>query len=471
MSDKEKTTIRSKGASIDDAVNEALLRLGARRDEVEITVLEEGKPGVLGVFGRKRAEVEVTRKAGGRSRGGRGGRSRDQGDRAESRGRGRGRGRGRDRDDANRSERSEKAKEEPRREARRGENGPETRAEGGETRRRRRRRPARDEADAAKETPQKQAVAARDQGGDDDQKNDGETRRRRRRGGRRRRRRSDGDGPAGDAPQTRAVGSAEVNGNLIPSDDAEEVNGNLRGREDEAEKYAPRFDEDGNRLPRERRPRRERRSREERPAAAQVERETPVSQKSPETPVPPTGEPIAVAETTARVAAGATAAETVTELAGELFRRCGFFASVRTLEPGDDGRLPVRVVVDADSVEAMVGRRSSAISSAQHLIERLNQRASGEFLPLDLDINNYRQRQDGKLTRMAHDAIGRVQQTGEEDHLPPMNARDRRVIHMEVAEVEGLHTYTVGQGMDRHVVICVDRGDANPPSEPDAPRP
>ncbi|HRX52471.1 MAG TPA: Jag N-terminal domain-containing protein, partial [Candidatus Krumholzibacteria bacterium] len=88
MSDKDKTTIRSKGSTVDDAVNEALLRLGARRDEVEITVIEEGKPGVLGVFGRKRAEVEVTRKTGGRSRGGRGrDRDRDGRDRGERGGR------------------------------------------------------------------------------------------------------------------------------------------------------------------------------------------------------------------------------------------------------------------------------------------------------------------------------------------------------------------------------------------------
>lgn len=75
MTDK----IESKGKTVEDAVNEALLQMGARRDEVNIEILDEPKAGLFGILGGKRARVLVTRKAGGaRSpRGGRGGR-RDQ---------------------------------------------------------------------------------------------------------------------------------------------------------------------------------------------------------------------------------------------------------------------------------------------------------------------------------------------------------------------------------------------------------
>lgn len=510
MSDMDKTTIRSKGSTIDDAINEALLRLGARRDEVEIKVIEEGKPGVLGVFGRKRAEVEVTRKTkGARTRGGRG---RD-GARVDSRDgdgrRGRGRGRGRDeeprdgrrreggrrdeprRDEAGRdaSRREEPRRDEPRRDAsrrdeprrdepRRDEPRRDARRDegDGERPRRRRRRPSGDEprGDEAKRdaAPLQEAAAESRPRRDDENRDEGERRPRRRRGGRGRgRRRGQEDGAPDNAPLQEA---AAVDGNV-----RDEVDGNVWTESRGADEGRTDRDSEGGREPRERRPRehrerRERRPREDRQAAARIEEdhvmETPRIPRT-ETPLPPTGEPIAVAETTPRIAAaGVEAAETVKELTGELLRRCNFMASVRTLEAEADGRLPVRVVVDADSVEAMVGRRSTAISSVQHLVERLNQRATGEFLPLDLDINNYRQRQDGKLTRMAKDAMSRVQQGGDDDHLPPMNARERRVIHMEVAEVEGLATYTMGKGMDRHVVICIDRGEDNPPSEPDEPR-
>lgn len=48
--------------SVDDAINEALTKLQAKRDEVEITVLEEGTKGFLGILGGKLARVRVAKK-------------------------------------------------------------------------------------------------------------------------------------------------------------------------------------------------------------------------------------------------------------------------------------------------------------------------------------------------------------------------------------------------------------------------
>ncbi len=64
MNDK----IETQGKTVEEAINEALLRLGARRDEVDVTVLDEPKSGFLGFLGGKPARVEVSRK-GGRRRG------------------------------------------------------------------------------------------------------------------------------------------------------------------------------------------------------------------------------------------------------------------------------------------------------------------------------------------------------------------------------------------------------------------
>ncbi len=54
--------VRMKGKSVEEAVNGALQVLGVSKDEADIKVLCEGEGGVLGVFGAKEAEVEVTKK-------------------------------------------------------------------------------------------------------------------------------------------------------------------------------------------------------------------------------------------------------------------------------------------------------------------------------------------------------------------------------------------------------------------------
>jgi spoIIIJ-associated protein len=120
-------TIESRGRTVEEAVAEALLQLGARKDEVDVTVVEEGRSGFLGFLGARQAVVRVTRKTilrtgrrdgrGGRSRSDRsrgdaatdGGGARKQEAAAETEGRSRGRRRGRRRKDGTAAESGDRA--------------------------------------------------------------------------------------------------------------------------------------------------------------------------------------------------------------------------------------------------------------------------------------------------------------------------------------------------------------------------
>lgn len=55
-------TLKMKGKTVDEAVDLALQVLGKTREEVDVKVLSEGEGGLLGVFGGKEAEVEVSPK-------------------------------------------------------------------------------------------------------------------------------------------------------------------------------------------------------------------------------------------------------------------------------------------------------------------------------------------------------------------------------------------------------------------------
>jgi len=52
--------VETYGRTVEEAVENALKELGANRDEVEITVLEEGNKGFLGLLGSRQAKVKVT---------------------------------------------------------------------------------------------------------------------------------------------------------------------------------------------------------------------------------------------------------------------------------------------------------------------------------------------------------------------------------------------------------------------------
>lgn len=48
--------------SVEEAIEQGLTELGATRDEVEITILEEGKQGLFGIIGSKQAKVKLEQK-------------------------------------------------------------------------------------------------------------------------------------------------------------------------------------------------------------------------------------------------------------------------------------------------------------------------------------------------------------------------------------------------------------------------
>lgn len=54
-------SVKMKGRNVEEAVAAALEVLGAKKEEVDIVVLKEGKGGVLGMFGGEDAEVEVSK--------------------------------------------------------------------------------------------------------------------------------------------------------------------------------------------------------------------------------------------------------------------------------------------------------------------------------------------------------------------------------------------------------------------------
>ncbi|RKQ32975.1 RNA-binding cell elongation regulator Jag/EloR [Oceanobacillus halophilus] len=52
--------ITASGHTVDEAVQSALEQLNTTRDQVEITIIDEGKKGLLGLFGSKPAVVKVS---------------------------------------------------------------------------------------------------------------------------------------------------------------------------------------------------------------------------------------------------------------------------------------------------------------------------------------------------------------------------------------------------------------------------
>ena len=113
----------------------------------------------------------------------------------------------------------------------------------------------------------------------------------------------------------------------------------------------------------------------------------------------------------------------------------------------------VAIEVPESRAGALIGKRGSGIEAIETLLARMVSHKAGRLVPVQVDVNGYRSDHEDGLRDLARDLGQRVMETGVDEHLRPMNGRDRRVVHLEIERMEGLETYSLGEGASKHIVI------------------
>jgi spoIIIJ-associated protein len=117
----------------------------------------------------------------------------------------------------------------------------------------------------------------------------------------------------------------------------------------------------------------------------------------------------------------------------------------------------IDVVITTDGMDGLlIGKRGQTLTALQHVIGRLVSKEFGIDDRIAVDVGGYRQRREAQLVDKARALAHKVKVTGREINLEPLHAPDRRVVHLALADIEGVRTYTVGQGLHRNIVIAPD---------------
>jgi len=114
----------------------------------------------------------------------------------------------------------------------------------------------------------------------------------------------------------------------------------------------------------------------------------------------------------------------------------------------------VFVTVPEDDAGALIGRRGTGVDALEHVLARMIAQRCDANVPVQVDLNGYREREEERLRAQALERAERVLAEGIEIHFEPMHPRDRRVVHLAVKPLEGVESYTLGEGARRHVVLA-----------------
>lgn len=121
------------------------------------------------------------------------------------------------------------------------------------------------------------------------------------------------------------------------------------------------------------------------------------------------------------------------------------------VRPSVSGEIVVEI--KGKDVAILIGRHGQTLDALQYLVSIAANRACDTRHRVVLDAEGYRQRYEEVLIKKAQEYANAVRAEGQECELEPQSARDRRIVHMALADDPDVYTYSEGEGDNRHVVI------------------
>jgi spoIIIJ-associated protein len=139
----------------------------------------------------------------------------------------------------------------------------------------------------------------------------------------------------------------------------------------------------------------------------------------------------------------------------EILEQMGIDAEVSAFDDGE------RIILDAHGSESglVIGKKGATLDALQYLVNRIVFRKPGEMAGVTVDAEGYRGRREDSLTDMARRLAEKAVRSGRPVPVEPMNAHDRRVVHMALADHPEVTTESEGEGMARRVVIFPKSGE------------
>jgi spoIIIJ-associated protein len=107
---------------------------------------------------------------------------------------------------------------------------------------------------------------------------------------------------------------------------------------------------------------------------------------------------------------------------------------------------------DSELLQAQTGELLEAL---QHLLNQIFGRQLQPGERIVCDVEGFRATREAELEAMANLAAKRVRDTGVSFTFQPMNANERRIIHLALANDDDLYTESIGEGSERKLKVAL----------------
>lgn len=144
----------------------------------------------------------------------------------------------------------------------------------------------------------------------------------------------------------------------------------------------------------------------------------------------------------------------VADVAVEYLRELlGFFGETQCSideYDGDNGELILDV--NGGDLAVLIGRHGRTLDSLQMVLSSLMSSRLKFYYPIVVDIESYKSRRKSKVQGLAKAAASKARKQGRVA-MAPMNAYERRLVHLTLVDDDAVTTHSEGEDPNRRVVI------------------
>ncbi|MBI4767608.1 MAG: Jag N-terminal domain-containing protein [Deltaproteobacteria bacterium] len=150
-------------------------------------------------------------------------------------------------------------------------------------------------------------------------------------------------------------------------------------------------------------------------------------------------------------------------LTQDLLKLMGLDATVQV----EQEKETLQIKIEGDTSGLLIGRRGQNLDALQYLITRILNRKGPDKIKVILDSGDYRSRRKIYLEEVALKMAAKAKQTGKPVVISPLNAHDRRIVHLTLEKDKSLKTISRGEGHLKKMVIFSTKKDQSedPPPE------
>lgn len=120
---------------------------------------------------------------------------------------------------------------------------------------------------------------------------------------------------------------------------------------------------------------------------------------------------------------------------------------------GDNGELILDI--NGGDLAVLIGRHGRTLDALQMVVSSLLSSTLGFHYPIVVDIEGYKSRRKNKVQSLARSAAARAKKQHGSVSLLPMNAYERRLVHLALVDDDGVVTHSEGEEPMRHVVVTL----------------